>query len=122
MTNSVWEAISAVGNMATLDMGLKESGCTHLQAFLRETLHFWHKILKDKLSKYESFLKYHNKCQICFKAELMLKIFFHLDFFSSIGNFSTKKLEMCFCQMFPLNWYGIVADWLCHTICAHTVN
>ncbi|XP_058273582.1 RAD50-interacting protein 1 [Hemibagrus wyckioides] len=50
MTNSVWEAIGAVSNMATLDMGLKESGCTHLQAFLRETLHFWHKILKDKLS------------------------------------------------------------------------
>ena len=52
MTNSVWEAIEAVGNMATLDMGLKESGCTHLQAFLRETLHFWHKILKDKLARY----------------------------------------------------------------------
>lgn len=56
MTNSVWEAIGVVGNMATLDMGLKESGCTHLQAFLRETLHFWHKILKDKLKRYESFL------------------------------------------------------------------
>ncbi|KAF5908405.1 RAD50-interacting protein 1 [Clarias magur] len=50
MTNSVWEAIKAVEDMATLDMNLKESGCTHLQAFLRETLHFWHKILKDKLS------------------------------------------------------------------------
>ncbi|TSK13253.1 RAD50-interacting protein 1 [Bagarius yarrelli] len=50
MTNSVWEAITAIGNMATLDMSLKDSGCTHLQAFLRETLHFWHKILKDKLS------------------------------------------------------------------------
>ncbi|KAG9280328.1 RAD50-interacting protein 1 [Astyanax mexicanus] len=50
MTNSVWEAIGAVGNMATLDMGLQESGCSHLQAFLRETLHFWHKILKDKLA------------------------------------------------------------------------
>ncbi|XP_066524631.1 RAD50-interacting protein 1 isoform X1 [Hoplias malabaricus] len=50
MTNSVWEAIGAVGSMATLDMGLQESGCTHLQTFLRETLHFWHKILKDKLA------------------------------------------------------------------------
>ncbi|KAI4876051.1 hypothetical protein NFI96_030100 [Prochilodus magdalenae] len=50
MTNSVWEAIEAVGSMASLDMGLKESGCTHLRAFLRETLHFWHKILKDKLT------------------------------------------------------------------------
>ncbi|KAF7693960.1 RAD50-interacting protein 1 [Silurus meridionalis] len=50
MTNSVWDAINAVGHMATLDMGLKESGCTHLQAFLRETLNFWHKILKGKLS------------------------------------------------------------------------
>ncbi|XP_026857994.1 RAD50-interacting protein 1 [Electrophorus electricus] len=50
MTNSVWEAIGAVGSMANLDMGLKESGCSHLQAFLRETLLFWHKILKDKLT------------------------------------------------------------------------
>ncbi|XP_055046357.2 RAD50-interacting protein 1 [Misgurnus anguillicaudatus] len=50
MTNSVWEAVGAIDSMASLDMGLKESGCSHLQAFLRETLRFWHKILKDKLA------------------------------------------------------------------------
>ncbi|XP_010893446.5 RAD50-interacting protein 1 [Esox lucius] len=50
MTNSVWEAVGAVGNMARLDVGLQESGCSHLQAFLRETLRFWHKILKDRLA------------------------------------------------------------------------
>ncbi|KAK6292410.1 hypothetical protein J4Q44_G00369940 [Coregonus suidteri] len=50
MTNSIWEAVGAVGSMASLDVGLKESGCSHLQAFLRETLRFWHKIIKDRLS------------------------------------------------------------------------
>ncbi|CAB1346280.1 unnamed protein product [Coregonus sp. 'balchen'] len=50
MTNSIWEAVGAVGSMASLDVGLKESGCSHLQAFLRETLRFWHKIIKDRLA------------------------------------------------------------------------
>ncbi|KAA0721042.1 RAD50-interacting protein 1 RAD50 interactor 1 [Triplophysa tibetana] len=50
MTNSVSEAVVAIDGMASLDMGLRESGCTHLQSFLRETLRFWHKILKDKLT------------------------------------------------------------------------
>ncbi|RXN21253.1 RAD50-interacting 1-like protein [Labeo rohita] len=50
MTNSVWDAVGAIDRMASLDMGLRESGCSHLQAFLRETLRFWHKILKDKLT------------------------------------------------------------------------
>ncbi|XP_064200784.1 RAD50-interacting protein 1 isoform X2 [Anguilla rostrata] len=50
MTNSVWEAVGAVDGMASLDLGLQESGCAHLQAFLRETLAFWHKILKDRLA------------------------------------------------------------------------
>ncbi|KAM4615572.1 RAD50-interacting protein 1-like [Polymixia lowei] len=50
MTNSVWEAISAVATMAGLDVGLQESGCSHLQGFLRETLRFWHKIIKDRLA------------------------------------------------------------------------
>ncbi|KAG7455788.1 hypothetical protein MATL_G00244810 [Megalops atlanticus] len=50
MTSSVWEAVEAVGTMASLDLGLQESGCAHLQAFLRETLAFWHKILKDRLA------------------------------------------------------------------------
>ncbi|CAJ1055689.1 RAD50-interacting protein 1 [Xyrichtys novacula] len=50
MTSSVWEAIRAVDNMAALDAGLNESGCSHLRNFVRETLLFWHKIIKDRLS------------------------------------------------------------------------
>ncbi|KAK9525264.1 hypothetical protein VZT92_015991 [Zoarces viviparus] len=50
MTSSVWEAIRSVDNMAALDAGLNRSGCCHLQDFLRETLHFWHKIIKDRLA------------------------------------------------------------------------
>uniref|UniRef100_A0A8C9ZCQ7 RAD50-interacting protein 1 n=1 Tax=Sander lucioperca TaxID=283035 RepID=A0A8C9ZCQ7_SANLU len=50
MTSSVWEAIRAVDNMAALDAGLNQSGCSHLKDFLRETLHFWHKIIKDRLA------------------------------------------------------------------------
>ncbi|XP_042367285.1 LOW QUALITY PROTEIN: RAD50-interacting protein 1-like [Plectropomus leopardus] len=50
MTSSVWEAIRAVDSMAALDTGLSQSGCSHLQDFLRETLHFWHKIIKDRLA------------------------------------------------------------------------
>lgn len=51
MTSSVWEAIGAINDLAALDAGLKHSGCSHLQAFLRETLTFWHKILKDRLTR-----------------------------------------------------------------------
>uniref|UniRef100_A0A8C3A365 RAD50 interactor 1 n=1 Tax=Cyclopterus lumpus TaxID=8103 RepID=A0A8C3A365_CYCLU len=50
MTSSVWEAIRAVDKMAALDAGLSQSRCSHLQDFLRETLHFWHKIIKDRLA------------------------------------------------------------------------
>uniref|UniRef100_A0A671WNJ2 RAD50-interacting protein 1 n=1 Tax=Sparus aurata TaxID=8175 RepID=A0A671WNJ2_SPAAU len=50
MTSSVWEAIRAVDSMAVLDTGLNQSGCFHLQDFLQETLHFWHKIIKDRLA------------------------------------------------------------------------
>lgn len=52
MTNSMWDAVGAIDRMASLDMGLRESGCSHLQDFLRDTLRFWHKILKDKLARY----------------------------------------------------------------------
>ncbi|XP_019747358.1 RAD50-interacting protein 1 isoform X1 [Hippocampus comes] len=50
MTSSVWEAIRAVESMAVMDAGLSESKCSHLRDFLRETLHFWHKIIKDRLA------------------------------------------------------------------------
>ena len=54
MTSSVWDAIKAVERMAVLDTGLNQSGCSHLQDFLRETLNFWHKIIKDRLARYTS--------------------------------------------------------------------
>nr|XP_046234500.1 RAD50-interacting protein 1 isoform X2 [Scatophagus argus] len=50
MTSSVWEAIRAIDSMAALDVGLNQSRCSNLQDFLRETLHFWHKIIKDRLA------------------------------------------------------------------------
>ncbi|KAL4625057.1 RAD50-interacting protein 1 [Arapaima gigas] len=50
MTSSVWEAVRAVGSMAKLDLSLKTTKCGHLQAHLRKTLHFWHKILKGRLA------------------------------------------------------------------------
>ncbi|KAM3587503.1 uncharacterized protein V6R79_007175 [Siganus canaliculatus] len=50
MTSSVWEAIRAVDSLAALDTGLSQSECSRLRDFLRETLHFWHKIIKDRLT------------------------------------------------------------------------
>ncbi|XP_061523880.1 RAD50-interacting protein 1 [Phycodurus eques] len=50
MTSGVWEAIRAVESMAVTDAGLSQSKCSHLRDFLRETLHFWHKIIKDRLA------------------------------------------------------------------------
>ncbi|KAJ0069963.1 hypothetical protein NL108_017664 [Boleophthalmus pectinirostris] len=50
MTNSVWDAVSAVDKMSALVVSLKESRCSHLQNFLQQTLRFWHKILKDRLT------------------------------------------------------------------------
>ncbi|XP_054608394.1 RAD50-interacting protein 1 isoform X1 [Dunckerocampus dactyliophorus] len=50
MTSSVWEAIRAVESMAVMDAGLSQSRCSHLRDFLRETLQFWHKIIKDRLA------------------------------------------------------------------------
>ncbi|XP_061618753.1 RAD50-interacting protein 1 [Phyllopteryx taeniolatus] len=50
MTSGVWEAIRAVESMAVMDAGLSQSKCSHLRDFLRETLHFWHKIIKDRLA------------------------------------------------------------------------
>lgn len=61
MTSSVWEAIRAVNSMAALHARLEESGCSHLQDFLRETLIFWHKIVKDRLTRYTVLLARKNK-------------------------------------------------------------
>lgn len=51
MTNNVPEAASTLAFMAELDIKLQESSCSHLLAFVRSTVKFWHKILKDKLSR-----------------------------------------------------------------------
>ncbi|XP_068406505.1 RAD50-interacting protein 1 isoform X3 [Eschrichtius robustus] len=50
MTNNVLEAASTLVSMAELDIKLQESSCTHLLGFMRATVKFWHKILKDKLT------------------------------------------------------------------------
>ena len=54
MTSSVREAIRAIDNLAALHTGLNQSGCSHLQDFLRETLNFWHRIVKERLTRYTS--------------------------------------------------------------------
>lgn len=51
MTSSMWEAIRAVDSIAVLDAGLDHSQCSYLKGFLRDTLHFWHKIIKDRLTR-----------------------------------------------------------------------
>ncbi|XP_044945608.1 RAD50-interacting protein 1 isoform X2 [Mustela putorius furo] len=53
MTNNVPEAASILAYMAELDIKLQESSCTHLLTFMRATVKFWHKILKDKLTRDE---------------------------------------------------------------------
>ncbi|XP_049639157.1 RAD50-interacting protein 1 [Suncus etruscus] len=50
MTNNVPEAASTLVSMAELDINLQDSSCTHLLGFMRSTVKFWHKILKDKLT------------------------------------------------------------------------
>ncbi|KAM4874353.1 RAD50-interacting protein 1 [Thomomys bottae] len=50
MTNNVPEAASTLMAMTELDIKLQESSCTHLLDFMRATVKFWHKILKDKLT------------------------------------------------------------------------
>uniref|UniRef100_A0A3Q3W873 RAD50-interacting protein 1 n=1 Tax=Mola mola TaxID=94237 RepID=A0A3Q3W873_MOLML len=50
MTSSVQEAIRAIDNLAALHAGLNQSGCSHLQDFLCETLNFWHRIVKERLT------------------------------------------------------------------------
>ncbi|XP_073095100.1 RAD50-interacting protein 1 isoform X2 [Manis javanica] len=50
MTSNVPEAASTLVSMAELDIKLQESSCTHLLGFMRATVKFWHKILKDKLT------------------------------------------------------------------------
>ncbi|KAJ7329574.1 hypothetical protein JRQ81_015748 [Phrynocephalus forsythii] len=50
MTNNVAEAATILVSMAELNIKLQESSCSHLLTFMRSTVQFWHKILKDKLS------------------------------------------------------------------------
>uniref|UniRef100_A0A8C6TBZ8 RAD50-interacting protein 1 n=1 Tax=Neogobius melanostomus TaxID=47308 RepID=A0A8C6TBZ8_9GOBI len=65
MTNSVWEAICAVDKMAAMVVCLRESKCSHLKNFLQQTLQFWHKILKDRLtSDFEALMALQNSDDI----------------------------------------------------------
>ncbi|KAE8616301.1 hypothetical protein XENTR_v10008770 [Xenopus tropicalis] len=50
MTNDVAEAASTLVCMAELAIKLQESSCSHLLTFIKSTVQFWHKILKDKLT------------------------------------------------------------------------
>ncbi|XP_072509199.1 RAD50-interacting protein 1 [Notamacropus eugenii] len=50
MTNNVPEAATTLVSMAQLDIKLQDSSCSHLLSFVRSTVKFWHKILKDKLT------------------------------------------------------------------------
>ncbi|KAG8439940.1 hypothetical protein GDO86_005924 [Hymenochirus boettgeri] len=50
MTNDVTEAASTLVSMAELAIKLQDSSCSHLLIFIRSTVQFWHKILKDKLT------------------------------------------------------------------------
>nr|XP_004652940.2 RAD50-interacting protein 1 isoform X1 [Jaculus jaculus] len=50
LTNNVPEAASTLVAMTELDIKLQKSSCVHLLEFMRATVKFWHKILKDKLT------------------------------------------------------------------------
>ncbi|XP_053572533.1 RAD50-interacting protein 1 [Bombina bombina] len=50
MTNDVPEAASTLVSMAELAIKLQDSSCSHLLNFIKSTVQFWHKILKDKLT------------------------------------------------------------------------
>lgn len=63
MTNNVPEAASTLASMAELDIKLQESSCSHLLSFVRSTVKFWHKILKDKLSRYG--MSHHSLISCC---------------------------------------------------------
>uniref|UniRef100_A0A8C4R3V6 RAD50 interactor 1 n=1 Tax=Eptatretus burgeri TaxID=7764 RepID=A0A8C4R3V6_EPTBU len=58
MTSSITEALSKLVSLSELDQLLKPSSCSHLVAFVRSTLLFWHNILCVKLtSDFEEVLK-----------------------------------------------------------------
>ncbi|XP_061418977.1 RAD50-interacting protein 1 [Lethenteron reissneri] len=58
MTNSIGEALEKLVSMSELDRVLQPSSCTHLRRFVRSTLVFWHKILREKLTNdFEEVLK-----------------------------------------------------------------
>ncbi|KZC07326.1 PREDICTED: RAD50-interacting protein 1 [Dufourea novaeangliae] len=50
--------ISLYTNLTDISCQLQQSACYHLVNYVRETLHFWHNLIKDKLSKeYNDILK-----------------------------------------------------------------
>ncbi|XP_030071978.1 RAD50-interacting protein 1 [Microcaecilia unicolor] len=98
MTNSVPEAASTLVHMAELDIKLQESSCSHLLRFMRSTVKFWHKILKDKLtSDFEDIL---NQLHWPFIGPLQSQP----SVLSSPASTSElySNLEMLFCQLLKL--------------------
>lgn len=51
MTNNVAEAASTLVSMTEQAIKLQDSSCFHLLKFITSTVQFWHKILKDKLTR-----------------------------------------------------------------------
>ncbi|CAK9833013.1 RAD50-interacting protein 1 [Anthophora retusa] len=50
--------ISLYTNLTNISCQLQSSTCHYLQSYVKETLHFWHNLIKDKLSKeYNDLLK-----------------------------------------------------------------
>ncbi|XP_065514377.1 RAD50-interacting protein 1 isoform X2 [Caloenas nicobarica] len=98
MTNNVPEAASTLECMAELDIKLKESSCSHLLAFVRSTVKFWHKILKDKLSS--DFEEVLTQLRWPFVGPPQSQAFG----LSAPGNATDvyNNLEMLFCQLLKL--------------------
>lgn len=93
MTSSVWEAIRAVDSMAVLDFGLTQSGCFNLQDFLRETLCFWHKIIKERLARYFCTLRPSYFVTLCLNI-VIIHLLFKLNHFFFSSDFEKLLIQL----------------------------
>lgn len=50
--------ITLYTNLTNISCQLQTSMCRHLVNYVHETLHFWHNLIKEKLTKYVFFLAY----------------------------------------------------------------
>ncbi|XP_063783105.1 RAD50-interacting protein 1 [Pseudophryne corroboree] len=99
MTNNVAEAASTLVSMAELAIKLQDSSCIHLLKFIRSTVQFWHKILKDKLtSDFEEVLNHLNwpfigphqsRTPVSASSSASLT-----DFFTSLDTLFTQLLKL----------------------------